>query len=1605
MTLDTEKHPLLHASAGSSPALTPKHQSPKGLHEATSLNNSPTKPLNFPRFPAKNQPESAKECNSSSDTYISDESPEHKSVKSSELDKDTLDFSSLERNFNIDPLGAQATIGAAGMSHAKPSEDEFSFATPLTSTTDLSNPNPASDKTVSKYINTSPSKSIMKKTPAASPKKNVVFTNSNPEIHHYKDTSPDTSHPDSDKLDPTTPEKSAAISHDWNELSTKSPFSDDDGSLPPPPPPHSSNSFQDLLRNVGSEKKDHEDLDLSTLTDLKLKHSSYSNLSLNEKLDLFLTNNTNHQIPRLNGSKSFAELDAQLSSLNDATKYKTDSNIHYLSLSLQNPKSDIENPLESLVQSSEVQLRSSGSSQSSLQSLKDTNRTLESIHDSVSNKGIELNDGIKGFSDTVAELIIPLTNDKTKAPESPRVKRSGSANRIQDLKHESEEEEFHDSFDKSYNSTEKSIMNLLNSASSHDLHENLGDTIEKPIKSEVQDIKQEQDVPVHQVKVKVEEALPIRIKEENDFGTVPLASTESLAPPVKREMEDDSPVRSEFDHHFETVDDKVKTVHNSEQASLPVKLVKSVVRNGDESKMSIRFQMDKDWKLEDSHDGDREDNDSYTNNDLTISSIHSKKIDFEKMKTESLLESDSSSIDIDDKQEAKEVKLKTEEEEEAEEEEEEKEKEEEEVPTVSDVSNSEQETLEKGIEKKDVDDSHDEQEFLANSSNIAPQADITLPPIETNTFSSFEDITNTRNDSYEESLSAEHDVESRPTNFISIWHSQDKERVHPIKRADEFFKVAKEDLKVEEPKETKLDKFKLPPSLQPKKFKEVNVMSRRVVSPEFDDLNVTDFLPEISEDSGFENHFKFLKQGNSTINYSDAVGNRNSFTPLSTKNVLTNIDDPDIIEPPLPSTSLRPGVKSANLQPQQFSSQFKVSRPANLQPHFKTRIRKSKFKVPSFEIKRSSSILSPRDTYNDIFDDVLKEPPTIKASGMKTLPSMDRDDVKRIMSAKKVLTQEEYSKVKLGQSSKKHSVVNLPVQAFDELQQHASICDTSMDTNQEDVLPHLATELSRRPEALLSKDQFFHDYDIFSTQFPDPDPELIGSPTIFKTPPKELTYNNDEEDISEEIKMKYQFLNSMSPTKNFTVSKSPSASPKSPKKANVIKIGAPMGLVKRGSTVVAVTPSSPKKPKTFSDELDTPGVPARAGLVNNKLRELKFKPSESQAPPKVATSPSIFNDSTNINNNGQETTGVTLETQVPEPAETTRNTASPSQERGKLFFRVVGLKNLNLPDIAKHNGKFSLTLDNGVHSIRTANYSLNSTSIVIGKEFELIVGSSLEFILTMKITYDKPKGGYREVRERKVVKSANRFSRFFGSKDVMTLTKVVPVEPHDSWANKFAQDGSFGRCYVDLDQYEKSITCKAQNFDLTCFNEWETTTNSEGKIQSVKPYVVGNLEVKMLFVPRTDQHEILPTSIKSAYESIDDLQDESSQSFEGYLFQDGGDCDTWKRRFFKLKGTSLIAHSEFSHKTRAKINLAKVVEVIYVDKENIHKSSINYRNFSDVMLFDNAFKIRFANGEIIDFGAQNKYEKQEWITTIERIVYRNKFRRQPWVKAMLSESQ
>ncbi|KAI5967193.1 BUD4 [Candida margitis] len=1562
---------------------------------STSINTSPTKPLKFPN----QQQTPINDPNSSSDTYASDQD-QHQSKLYPEVKNDLK--LSLNRNFDVDTSAdIQDTIEVYNKYNSE--VDIYTSQTPRTSTTDLLTKQP--------YTNSSPNKSIMKKTPTGSPKK-VAFTATNPEIYQYAQGQQESEDDQKQSVNSLALQK--PIHHQWEQPHIHS----EDESLaspPPPPPPHTSKpTFAQLLNR---ENCDHENTKKLDAVPLHGKVSPHAD----EEYDL----------------------DARLQELEIASKNKAKENIHHLSLSLQTPTFDIENPLDSLQKASDVQLPSSGSSQSSLQSLRDDNRSLNSVPGSPTkaNRGLALRDGIKGLSDATVESLLPRDESEDALYISHSNGESDAAAR---------DEEPLDSFDNSYSRTEQSIMNLLNSASASQVAlNNITQGNEIHVKQETDNdeqafVPEEKETVVKQEfehdEQLFEPQVRVVVKKESK-EVLPQDEQETI---VKQEQINGNSVNQT--PQFSTrVFKSESSVHISPYTGLtPQQEVEQMLAesgdnqriqddtteisdfvNRDESNMSIRFHTDSGWKLEDSNDGDREDNDEYSqvlgrSDMLDEGDSNSSAEEFADASNEL---SQALSNTNGDKKEVEDPKSLA-------------------PPRAIDEA---------------VDATHgptSNETILANSSNIAePNEDITLPPVEINNYSSLEEITKNMDSisSYERSLSAENDVEKpKPDDFLSIWHSQRKQKKSQMHKVPtQQLIAAYREEQVEQKRATSTDKVRIPSSLNGKKIKEVHVMSRRVVSPDhFDDLHVSGFLPELSRDSVF-NDLHFTNQS------------RVPSAQLNTSNMLSNIDNnPNVVEPPQP---LIPG------QARQ-TKRFISSNSSNLQrasttgpaPTGPTR---SRFRVPTFEIKRSSSVLSPKNMYDDIFEDVVpRKPPTIRAEGMKTLPSMDKDDVKRILSTRKGMTQDEYAHAKfVEQKPKKNSVVTETENAHEHIPQTASIHDANTESPRQpsiatgsDVLPYsyLADELNKSPSELMSKNQP-EDFPTRTSSvivhknapLPEPEFEFDISP---HTPPLPAGVIDE---LDTDTALNYLHSDSLSPKterqeakpkspldpaqqqspepvverkldpsvrpvvakpnlptdtpatpiKKFRKDAHTPVSKRSSPRKSPIKIGSPVKLVKKNGSVTGIELAEKHH---FHDLANAEKVQPFLGdeLVHAKIRDNldyeKWTPEHKSNMPSAVSVPSEFSDSKSQHHNSHErhkSDPKVIDDELPDVA---------WQERGKLFFRVLGLKNINLPDMKSHKGKFTIALDNGVHCVKTSEYDLDRNLVSIGKEFELIVADSLQFILTMKASYTKPKGTLVEVRERKVVKSRNKLGRFFGSKDIITTTRYVPSKVEDSWANKLATDGSFARCYIDFAQFEQQVSGRVQRFDLSCFNEWETRANGNNgngpqSNTRCKPYKIAELEVEMLFVPRSDPHEILPTSIKSAYQSLAELSKELKTVNEGYLYQEGGDCEIWKRRWFKLYATSLVAHSEFSHKTRAKINLNKVIDVMYVDKENLHNSK--HRNFSDVLLVEHSFKIKFANGEIIEFGAPNEREMKQWIEILESIVQRNKIRRQPWVNLMMKQ--
>lgn len=112
----------------------------------------------------------------------------------------------------------------------------------------------------------------------------------------------------------------------------------------------------------------------------------------------------------------------------------------------------------------------------------------------------------------------------------------------------------------------------------------------------------------------------------------------------------------------------------------------------------------------------------------------------------------------------------------------------------------------------------------------------------------------------------------------------------------------------------------------------------------------------------------------------------------------------------------------------------------------------------------------------------------------------------------------------------------------------------------------------------------------------------------------------------------------------------------------------------------------------------------------------------------------------------------------------------------------------------------------------------------------------------------------------------------------------------------------------------------------------------------------------------------------------------------------------WRRRFFRLQGPRLTAYHEHTHQKRAVINLSKAVRIVDDRRtlladpvtpsspaklagggSNRRKSAFAEED-EGYQYVEEGFRIRFANGETIDFYADSKDKKEEWMSSLAQVV-------------------
>ncbi|KAL4978606.1 hypothetical protein BDW66DRAFT_16324 [Aspergillus desertorum] len=390
------------------------------------------------------------------------------------------------------------------------------------------------------------------------------------------------------------------------------------------------------------------------------------------------------------------------------------------------------------------------------------------------------------------------------------------------------------------------------------------------------------------------------------------------------------------------------------------------------------------------------------------------------------------------------------------------------------------------------------------------------------------------------------------------------------------------------------------------------------------------------------------------------------------------------------------------------------------------------------------------------------------------------------------------------------------------------------------------------------------------------------------------------------------------------------------------------------------------------------------------------------------------------------------------------NALEDGEERGRLFVKVVGLKYLDLPLPKGERTYFSLTLDNGLHCVTTAWLELGKTA-PIGQEFELVVQNDLEFQLTLQMKMDEEKFKIQEPAPSAPLsrQKQSAFSKMFASprkrkefdmKQQLASQQQRKQDPNapiwERLRTLVAPDGSFARAYTALSDHEKHAYGRPYTVDVACFNEWAVDeqpssvkskkSTASGMSQRRPPYKIGKLELQLLFVPKPKgaKDDDMPKSMSACIREMREAEAASTRSWEGFLSQQGGDCPYWRRRFFKLQGPKLTAYHETSRQPRATINLAKAVKLIddrstLTQKETTARGGKRRKSaFAEeeegYMFVEEGFRIRFGNGEVIDFYADSAADKEGWMKVLSETVGKgptSASQAKPWTELVLKRER
>ncbi|KAK9451375.1 uncharacterized protein V1518DRAFT_408386 [Limtongia smithiae] len=221
-------------------------------------------------------------------------------------------------------------------------------------------------------------------------------------------------------------------------------------------------------------------------------------------------------------------------------------------------------------------------------------------------------------------------------------------------------------------------------------------------------------------------------------------------------------------------------------------------------------------------------------------------------------------------------------------------------------------------------------------------------------------------------------------------------------------------------------------------------------------------------------------------------------------------------------------------------------------------------------------------------------------------------------------------------------------------------------------------------------------------------------------------------------------------------------------------------------------------------------------------------------------------------------------------------------DRGRLFVKVLALKDLKIDIVEESKPFFTLTLDNGIHCVTTAHASLTNNAAIY-QEFELIVGNGLEFILTLKAKITQPCVRPTS-RAQSPKKKDARFGldKLFGSPKRRSINMALEQASASAASSNggrslesiMGPDGSFARSYISFSDIEREIRMKSKILEVPCYSEWANDPNSSGSPRkqktAVAPFPVGKIVLQMLFFEKEYKSQEIPRSLNACLRVISD---------------------------------------------------------------------------------------------------------------------------------------